>query len=241
MTSTVDPVWLFDLDGTLLEVNSFPLWVAQLLAGGLPRLKGSARISLALRCAAAIAERKVLRRSHVRFKRKLQRLWKEASADDPAAAAPLVERLLTHVRPSFKALLADVAARRADALLTTAAAAEYAVPLARQLGFHHVVATPAGGREDELDNVGEAKRDRTLAYLAERGWANRARIFFTDHCDDLPLIRVSDAVVWLGGDGDYARVSSEPGVRELLAARTLSADAMHRWVLERRSRSAACT
>jgi phosphoserine phosphatase len=242
MTSTVDPVWLFDLDGTLLEVNSFPLWVSQLLAGELPHLKRSARLYLSLRCAAALAERKLLRQSHVRFKRRLQRLWKAAGADESAAAAPLVERLLRHVRPSFEALLADVAAGRVDALLTTAAAAEYALPLARRLGFRDVIATPAGGRDDELDNVGEVKRDRTLAYLAARGWVNRPRIFFTDHGDDLPLIRVCDAVVWVGGDDEYTSVRGECGGREMLSARTLPADAMYRWVVEqRRARSTACT
>jgi phosphoserine phosphatase len=242
MTSTAEPVWLFDLDGTLLEVNSFPLWVSQLLTGGLPHLTRPARLGLSLRCAAAIAERKVLRLSHVRFKRRLQRLWKSAAADDSAAAAPLIERLLSHVRPSFKGLLADVAAGRVDALLTTAAAAEYALPLARQLGFRHIIATPAGGLEHELDNVGEAKRDRTLAYLAARGWEHRTRIFFTDHCDDLPLIRECHAVVWLGNDHDYGRVRGECGGRELLCARTLAADALHRWVLAQpRERSAACT
>jgi phosphoserine phosphatase len=249
MTSTADPVWLFDLDGTLLEVNSFPLWVSQILIGELPHLTFAARLSLSLRCAAAIAERKVLRQSHVRFKRRLQRLWTHAvvhasPAPDPSAhvCAPFIERLLAHVRPSFEPLLGEVARGRIDAVLTTAAAAEYAVPLARRLGFRHVIATPPGGRDGEPDNVGEAKRDRTLAYLAARDWVNRPRVFFTDHCDDLPLIRVCESLVWLGGDDEFGKVCSERREQGALCARTLTSDAVYRWVVDRpRARSGACT
>ena len=97
MTSTADPVWLFDLDGTLLEVNSFPLWVSQMLIGELPHLTLAARLSLSLRCAAAIAGRKVLRQSHVRFKRKLQRLWARTVMHAPAE--PIRRRV--YARPSW--------------------------------------------------------------------------------------------------------------------------------------------
>jgi phosphoserine phosphatase len=244
MTSTAEPVWLFDLDGTVIDVNSFPMWVTEILVGGLPHLSVVPRMSVSVRCAAAIALRKILRESHAGFKRRLQRLWMDVTAADTAARAPdpLVERLLKHVRPSLQALLDDVAKGQVDAVLTTAAAAEYALPLARQLGFRHAIATPPGGREDTPDNVGETKRDRTLAYLVAQGWVSRPRIIFTDHRDDLPLIRECATLVWFGADDECEALSGELGAVEALAARALPGDVTYAWVIERtRHGGVTCT
>jgi phosphoserine phosphatase len=244
MTSTAEPVWLFDLDGTIIDVNSFPMWVTEILIGGLPHLGVVPRMSVSVRCAAAIALRKILRESHAGFKRRLQRLWTDATAADTGGRAsdPLVERLLAHVRPSLQALLAAVAKGEVDAVLTTAAAAEYALPLARQLGFRHAIATPPGGREDAPDNVGEIKRDRTLAYLVAQGWASRPRIFFTDHRDDLPLMRECSTLVWFGADDECESLGSELGAVEALAARALPGDVTYAWVTERtRHEAHTCT
>jgi phosphoserine phosphatase len=235
MTSTNEPLWLFDLDGTIIDVNSFPLWVSEML---------TSRVSVSLRAAAALAARKVLRQSHIDFKRRLQRLWAEAAPTGAAdrALGALLERLMSHVRPSLETLLDDVRHERVDAVLTTAAAAEYALPLARQLGFRHAIATPPGGKTDAPDNVGQAKRDRTLAYLTAQGWAARPRILFTDHLDDLPLIRECQSLLWFGTPADYGMLRGElPGL-ETIAARELAADETYGWVETRtRRQGAACT
>lgn len=244
MISTADPVWLFDLDGTIIDVNSFPMWVKEMLVGHIPHLRLAARLSVSVRCAAAIAVRKVLRQSHAGFKSRLQRVWADVAAADTGTAAPdpFVERLIAHVRPSLQALLNDVAKGRVDAVLTTAAAAEYAVPLARRLGFRHVLATPPGGRHDSLDNVGETKRDRTLAYLAAQGWSSRPRVLFTDHRDDLPLIRECETLVWFGADDECRAVCGDSASVDALAAESLPEDATYAWVLaSTRRRSATCT
>jgi phosphoserine phosphatase len=243
MTSTgEEAVWLFDLDGTLLEVNSFSLWAARLLRGDLPHLSAGARAVVSARCAAALISRKVLGQSHLQFKRRLQRLWGGAITNDAQrlSSRAFVEELVGHVRPNLRPLLGDVAAQRNDAILTTAAAGEYAAPLAQRLGFRHLVATPAGGRG--ADNVGETKREQTLAYLERAGWAHRRRILFTDHLEDTPLILASDWLVWLGEPHDCPRLSSSPRPADALAARELSAEATYRWVIERsRQDVPACT
>jgi phosphoserine phosphatase len=242
MTSTADPVWLFDLDGTIIDVNSFPMWVKEMLVGHIPHLGFAARLSVSVRCAAAIAVRKILRQSHAGFKSRLQRLWADVAVAETGTPGPFVERLIAHVRPSLQALLNDVAEGRVDAVLTTAAAAEYALPLARRLGFRHVLATPSGGGQDSLDNVGETKRDRTLAYLAAQGWSNRPRVLFTDHRDDLPLIRECETLVWFGADDECRALWGESASVDALAAQSLTEDATYAWVIaSARRRSVACT
>ena len=222
------PVLLFDLDGTVLDVNSFPIWVKELLLARVAHLGAGARVAVATRAAAALTARKLLRQSHAGFKRRVQRIWStvEAAAPGGHAADGLVERLAGRVRPNLGLLLAEVAGGGFDAVLTTAAAAEYAVPLAGRLGFRHVVATPAGGGADAVDNVGAVKRDRTLAYLRAQGWAARPRILFTDHRDDLPLIHECGALVWFGAAAQCAAIARQEPGKPAIAALALSASAV---------------
>ena len=58
----------------------------------------------------------------------------------------------------------------------------------------------------EPSNVGERKRQAVLDFITSRGWQNRPRILFTDHEDDLPLIRICDMVYWFGTESARAAV-----------------------------------
>ena len=100
------------------------------------------------------------------------------------------------------------------AILATAAVEDYAAGLSRSLGFTHVLSTPPHGETAWQENLGGVKRDRVLAYLGVHGWLSSRRIFFTDHHDDLPLIKVADLVLWFGSETGLASVRHDaPGVR----------------------------
>lgn len=201
MTSDSRPVLLFDLDETVLHVNSFPVWAAAVLAARFPAMPAPARLRTAARAAGAIALRKLGRIDHAELKRRLAPLWLDGVAADPRqrAASALHERLLATVRPSLQPLLAEVREGRVDAVLTTAAAAAYAEPLGRRLGFAQVVASGSGD-----ENLGVRKRDHTLERLRELGWHRRRRVLLTDHLDDLPLVREADLSLWFGGADSLA-------------------------------------
>ncbi len=192
-----DPVLVFDLDGTLLRRNSFPLWVLALLRGS-PGSPLRDRMSLSWRVQCLLARRKLRRLNHDGFLHALQACWADAISESDALAGQLQTRLASQVRPNLTSVLRSVANVQVDSVLATAAAAEYAEPLGRMLGFHHVLATPAWSGVGMPCNRGPCKRDRVLALLTTCGWATRPRIFFTDHMDDLPLMRVSAAVCWFG-------------------------------------------
>jgi phosphoserine phosphatase len=225
MTSKADPVLIFDLDGTVLRVNSFPVWVRQLLLARFDHLSISARLTVAARTAGAVARRKLLRHDHATFKRALQGVWAEAMAGgrhELAAAGQVTRHLLPQVRDNLEPVLRAVADGRVDAVLSTAAAAEYAVPLGQSLGFHHIIATPRQGGGTE--NIGAAKRDRTLAYLQDQGWGGRRRVFFTDHPDDLPLILECHTILWLGDDDHLETVRAHTGDLPVIPVRAMPGD-----------------
>ena len=208
-----EPVYIFDLDGTVVSCNTFPLWVMHMLRAKVPhgnRIRGAVTAGAVGRL---LLWRKLGRLRHRVLKQRLQAIWRHATAGDSGdhamRFAALMER---HVRPNMAGLLLQVRSGEIDAVLATAAAGEYGHALGRRLGFAHVLAS------DEEDNLGEAKLRSVLGFLAERGWSHRPRMVFTDHIDDLPLMLACDAVCWSGTSEEYPAIKARlPGIATMLA------------------------
>lgn len=209
------PVLICDLDGTILFSNSFPLWIIFLMFGWLPEPGLPARMMLSLRVQKLLLDRRLGRIDHGRLMRGVQHAWHRASDGAAASAADRVTtRLRRLVRPSVEPVLHQIASGEIDAVLATAAAAEYARPLGVQLGFCHVLATPCRLPAAGVLNRGAEKLRRVQEFLADRQWAERPRVLLTDHLDDLPLLQHCDAVGWFGSSEMMARALTETkGVR----------------------------
>jgi phosphoserine phosphatase len=223
-TLKTDAILIFDLDGTLLSVNSFPYWARYMLTGHFEGLSLMERLGLSLRSSQILLERKLLRRNHYRAKRQLQTLWGRALEKDSKQAAlrNLCAFLQNHIRPNMQSLMTAIAARQVDALLATSAAGEYAQELGKALGFTHILATPLCSESDDLENRGERKRDRVLSLLAAQGWDHRPRIFFTDHAEDVPLIRECQRTLWFGSDENATSLqASLPQIKIIACRNTL--------------------
>lgn len=213
----VEPVLIFDLDGTILRRNSFPIWAASMLGlqGGSLGLRQRLVLSLAVQ--RLILTRKLRRVHHDELMRQLQTLW-HAAASEPGATLGdnLQTRLIRLVRPNIEPILRLIADDAMDGILATAAAADYAEPLGRKLGFSHILATPAQRSAQEPHNIGVQKRDRVLALLRDKDWAERPRIFFNDDMADLPLMQACQAVCWFGSNrGLREAKTAAPSVRFL--------------------------
>jgi phosphoserine phosphatase len=226
----VDPaVLICDLDGTILRVNSFPLWMLFLILGPLPGIGMGARIVLSLRVQGLLSRRKLRRIDHAGLMRGSQKAWETAGGPALDAAAARFRTLLRRtVRPEFEPLLLEIAAGAFDAVLATAAAGEYAIELGRQLGFEHVLTTPRRLTDGEGINSGARKLAGVVAFLNEREWSSRRRVLLTDHIDDLPLIRHSDAVLWFGPPRELARVQALAAGIQFVACRGPGATTLSR-------------
>ncbi len=216
------PVVVFDLDGTVLSVNSFPRWVLFLIAGRVPELGLRRRLLLSLKCQWLLLCRKLSRMNHDELLCRLQYAW--GAAGPAATTARFEAALLRRVRSNLVPVLELVMAERMDAVLATAAAADYAEALGRQLGFRHVLATARGRSLGEPGNTGAQKRERVLAYLEQHGWSGRPIVLFTDHIDDLPLMRDSSVVCWFGAPETLAEAAEGARTR-LIYCRDLDGEA----------------
>jgi phosphoserine phosphatase len=196
-----EPVLILDLDGTLLDTNSFPHWVMHLARARFMHLDWRRRAGISLAVVAAFGRRRLRLLDHAKFKWRLQQIWQDAvRGDEGAAEQRMIADLRRFVRPQFAPLLAEVAMERIDAVLATAAVGDYALGLGRALGFTNILATPVARPAPQNDNVGRRKRDAVLQLLLDRGWHNRPLILCTDHADDLPLIRISRTTYWFGSE-----------------------------------------
>lgn len=221
------PVVVFDLDGTILRVNSFPRWVMFLIIGRLPGLDANRRMALSLRTLLLLLQRKLVGASHEEFQRHLQAVWRSACAARPDATLARFEAtLLRRIRPNLTLVLDLVASDRIDAVLATAAAEDYAASLGRRLGFRHVLATSSSRGRGEPANAGARKREQVLALLDARGWRHRPMILFTDHVDDLPLMRDSRAVYWCGAPNELAHVAAAAANARFVVCRDLNGEAV---------------
>jgi phosphoserine phosphatase len=199
------PVLVFDLDETVLSINSFPRWVSYLIIGRLPGLGVRRRVLLSLRVSFLLLRRKIGGIDHRRLLQLLQTAWQAAATDRAETIGSRFRTdLMQYVRPNLQSLLTMIAAGQVDAILATAALSDYAEEFGRELGFRHILMTPAGDDPTTFVNSGTRKRDRVLEFLKQHDWAGRPLILFTDHLNDLPLIRESSAVCWFGSREELA-------------------------------------
>lgn len=223
----VEPVLIFDLDGTILHRNSFPVWAATMLGLSGHGLKLRQRVTLSLAVQSLLLARKLRRLDHDSLLRQLQALWHTAAARPGVTIVEHLQTRLTRlVRPNLAPILRLVAENVMDGVLATAAAGDYAIPFGRRLGFSTILATTVERPPEEHYNSGTHKRDRVLALLSERGWLERPRIFFNDDIADLPLMQESQAVCWFGNNRCLRQAkTAAPGVR-FLPCRTMRPNEM---------------
>ena len=162
---------VIDLDGTLIDCNSFTAFVKHLFAQ-LPEAR--------LNIFSIVLLRKLRLITHLEAKRRIvsiaQKHLQKVDIDK------FIDKLSTHLRPALQ--------RRIDAadrvILATAAPEIYVIPLARRLGINEVTATQADGAESR----GTVK----LRNVEKAGVTfDRDTVVITDHYDDLPLLQRNTA------------------------------------------------
>jgi phosphoserine phosphatase len=196
-------VVVFDLDGTLIPGNSFHEWLKSILFMRLNNMKSIPGLILYLKTVCVVICRLMRFNSHAEMKYKIQRAWKifNKTKHTEVTLAPLLSKLAGEVRPELRATISRLCKARVPVIISTAAPEEYSVPFGKQLGVDLVLAT-VNDSSAWTENLSERKAITTLAEIKKWDIGNTRILFFTDHLDDLPLMRHADYVVWYGSNED---------------------------------------
>jgi len=209
MTTTADLLVLVDLDGTLVRGNSFHMWLRHMLTDGLRTLAPPARYTNRFVIFLYSALRLGRLISHARLKRVCQRVWDRAlarSTDPDHELNSFLATLMRRVDPRISDWVGRAQDGGAVAVLTTAAPGDYALPLARRLGFDGAITTPHANSEAWSENLREEKERNTAAYVRHKGWQDKQTRLFTDHVDDLPLMRAVHEVCLVADDATHSAI-----------------------------------
>ncbi len=214
---SVDVLALFDLDHTLLTIDSDEAWVEFLIEGGMLDRAAFEKANHEMVARYRAGEATSVEFTHFYLTTLIGR--------DPRTLAQWHESYLQRkIRPAIsetaRALLADHRAAGHLLILTTATNRFITTPIARELGLENLIATEPEmkdgyytGKVAGTPNLREGKVTRLEAWLEERSLALagfRQSWFYSDSVNDLPLLsRVTHPVA----------VNADPALAALARAR----------------------
>jgi HAD superfamily hydrolase (TIGR01490 family) len=215
---TADVLALFDLDHTLLTLDSDEAWVEFLIEEGALDRAEFERANHDLVARYRAGEATSVEFTHFYLSTLVGR--------DPAVLARwhakyLVRKIRPAISAAARALLAKHRAAGHLSVMTTATGRFIVGPIARELGFDNLIATEPEmkegcytGRVAGTPNMREGKVTRLEAWLGERGMALdafRESWFYSDSVNDLPLLLHVTHPVAVNADPPLAALAREKG------------------------------
>lgn len=205
---------LFDMDKTLVRVNTGSLYVRWRMRRGESGFADMARVSWwTLQYTFGLVDAEAVSRYGARVL---------AGRDEAAFAEECEEWYRTMVRPYVtEAARREVSRRRGEGLVTaivTGSSPYGAMPLAAELGIDHVVASQLRVHEGRFTGevepplcFGVGKVQRAERWAAEHGIDLARCVFYSDSLSDLPMLeRVAEARV-INPDPRLARIARKRG------------------------------
>jgi HAD superfamily hydrolase (TIGR01490 family) len=215
---TTDVLALFDLDHTLLTIDSDEAWVEFLIEQGTLDRATFERANHDLISRYRAGEATSVEFTHFYLSTLVDR-------DQSTLGQWHADYLQRKIRPAIPAAARALLERhRADGhllILTTATSRFITAPIARELGLENLIATEPEinegsftGRIAGTPNLREGKVTRLEAWLGERGLtlsAFRQSWFYSDSVNDLPLLLRVTHPVAVNADPALAAVARERG------------------------------
>ena len=215
---TVDVLALFDLDHTLLTLDSDEAWVEFLIEEGTLDRETFERANHELVARYRAGAATSLEFTHFYLSTLVGR---DPSTLDEWHAVYLERKIRPAISAAARALLDKHRSDEHLMILTTATSRFLTAPIARELGLDNLIATEpelAGGKYTGkvagTANMREGKVARLEAWLAERDLALerfRESWFYSDSVNDLPLLLRVTHPVAVNPDPPLAKLAREKG------------------------------
>ncbi len=204
----------FDMDRTLIRVNSGELWISYLRERGELSLRGM------LRAMAWLGQYKL---AILDAETVAARIASDMAGDleaelEQKSRGFFEERIARHIADAGRRALAMHRALGHTIVLLTSSTRYFAGPLAEALGIEHVLCTRLGVKDGRFDGTlelpacyGAGKVHHAQRFCDERGIDLERSYFYTDSYTDLPMLeRVAGARV-VNPDGRLARFAARVG------------------------------
>ncbi len=168
-----------DLDGTLLNTNTFKDYISYLGKESLMRL----RLDICIFLFFWVVVRKFRIISHENMKKRILVCTNNFFSN---YMTDFVSLLVSKINKSVISLVESYRNKGYSTILSTAAPERYAVSIGKYFKFESVVSTSDFISSDWRENVKEIKRDNTLKFLENTD--RDLSVLITDHYDDIPLL-----------------------------------------------------
>lgn len=172
-------VIVFDLDGTLSKANTYKVFLVALLVF----LVVTFQFGKLFHYGKIINQRGHRQIGRFDMKRNFYWLYQKMNLRNS------FDRFLHKILIIFirKNLIVHAKENEAEWVLATAAYASYSKRIASELGFKYCIATDSNDIDKNVECINETKKNRLINLLK----GGNIDVFYTDHEDDLPLIRVA--------------------------------------------------
>lgn len=202
-------LYVVDLDGTLVNANSLHFFISALIKAPL-EIKTIYSFYMIFKVILFVVLRKIRLCSHDRMKQEFQKIWHDFEI---RGYKPVFEELTEQyldkvVRKDVLNFIANDRSRDDLVLLATAAPSEYVEIMVMLLPIiDKYVATPRINEGEWYHNIAENKWDSIIRAVDIK---DTEIISFTDHADDLPLIKNSHrAYLFLPLSNDIASLQKQ--------------------------------
>jgi phosphoserine phosphatase len=199
---------VIDLDGTFVSVNSFHKWMLFLIKQSLKKrtLRTLLKLMNIIRC------RALKKINHAQMKYAILEISEKIVKERE------IEQFVKHLdRVIHQGLLKIVEEKKAITILATGAPEIYAKKLSQLYGFDYHICTPSTKIQPWRENLKEVKKENLLQLLQKENLPPHVDQLFTDHHDDLPLMRIAKKVYLVNpSEETLERVTKEGVAFELL-------------------------
>jgi len=195
---------LIDLDGTFVSVNTFHKWMKFLF---IEELKKFHLISV-FTILKIVFLRSMKKIDHSKMKFSILKISEQTM--DEKQIETFVQSLHPYVNNDLLLILENDCN---TTILATAAPILYAQEIQKVYNFDHVIATGKTSEIEWKENIKEEKKKNVISLLKQHNLNNERSILYTDHHDDLPLMRYSNFTYLINASEETKRLTLHESIK----------------------------
>ena len=184
--------YIIDLDGTLILKNTFHLWLKYLFLKNNIYKSVNKNIAMKFHLILFCFLRILKLINHSNFKKLIQKKYSECTiASENEISKNFIEIIYKYINSDLCSFI-DLENKNYNNciyILATAAPEEYAAEISKKINFDYCLATPKYNDQKWYDNIRFKKTENVEKLLKKINLNLNETILFTDHIDDLSLIR----------------------------------------------------